>query len=182
MSRRPRRDHSAAFKANVALAALKGAPWPSWPSRATSTPTRSRSGFHWTAYATPTAAPAWHPAKARPSSPVPPPRRTRTARAAAAPARPRTYRRATPAQPSAAPCRRPASTGSRACRRTACRVHDSDGADDAAAAVLLLQLDPGVLAVDQAGRVWGQEGLRVWSLNLCLGPTGGILGTTYRSP
>ena len=46
MSRRPRRNHTPAFKAKVALAADQGRArrWPSWRSNSTSTPTRSRSG------------------------------------------------------------------------------------------------------------------------------------------
>ena len=45
MSRRARRNHTPAFKAKVALAAIKGdGRWPNWPSSSTSTPIRLRRG------------------------------------------------------------------------------------------------------------------------------------------
>ena len=45
MNRRPRRNHSPAFKAKVALAAIKGDErWPNWRSISMFTPTRSRHG------------------------------------------------------------------------------------------------------------------------------------------
>ena len=45
MTRRKRRNHSSAFKAKVALSALKGdALWRSWPSSLMFTPIRSRTG------------------------------------------------------------------------------------------------------------------------------------------
>ena len=42
MSRRPRRNHTSAFKAKVALAAIKGERWLSCRSISTSTPIRVR--------------------------------------------------------------------------------------------------------------------------------------------
>src|SRR5512139_959319 len=45
MSRRPRRNHTPAFKAKVALAPSRAIePWLSWRSSSTSTPIRSRRG------------------------------------------------------------------------------------------------------------------------------------------
>lgn len=45
MTRRVRRNHSPAFKAKVAPAAIKGEKhWPTWRSSSTSTRTRSRNG------------------------------------------------------------------------------------------------------------------------------------------
>ena len=45
MQRRPRRNHTPAFKAKVALAAIKGIErWHSLPSSSTSTPIRSQRG------------------------------------------------------------------------------------------------------------------------------------------